>query len=148
MNRNDFNVKANLKQVRLSGLSFWLTVLLVISLLSAVGLGWLVQSIIIALALLPVLAIVAVFGLQWWIRRKLVQDSCPVCGFEFVGFKDSTLNCPSCGERLQVNDGHFERSAPSGTIDVQATDVSVKTLDTSVMPSPSSEPKDEGTGQV
>ncbi len=142
---NDFKVKANLKQLQLSGLSFWLTVLLVVSLLTTVGLGWVVQWVFILLASIPVLAIVAVLGLQWWIRRKLVQDRCPVCQFEFVGIKDATLNCPSCGETLQVVDDRFERSTPAGTIDVQATDVSVKTLDSSVIPNqsnPSSEAND------
>ena len=142
MNPNDFKVKASLKQMQGSGLMFWLSLLLIVSLLTTVGLGWVVQWFVIVLISLPVLAIVAVLGLQWWLRRKLVQDRCPVCQFEFVGIKDATLHCPSCGETLQVVDDHFERKTPSGTIDVQATDVSVKTLDSSVIPNqsnPSSE---------
>jgi len=136
---NKFKVNANFRQLQGSGLTFWLSLLLIVSLLTTVGLGWVVQWFVIVLVSLPVLAIVAVLGLQWWLRRKLIQDRCPVCQFEFVGIRDATLTCPSCGETLQVVDDHFERSTPSGTIDVQATDVSVKTLDSSVIPNQSNQ---------
>lgn len=126
------NSKGSNFQLQLSGLSFWLTVLLVISLLSAVGLGWVVKSIFIALALIPVLAIVAVVGLQWWVNRNLVQSRCPACDLEFPAFKPrgetTQLQCPNCGESLKIEDGQFHRAAPPGTIDVQAVDVSVKGL--------------------
>lgn len=129
-------------RVQLSGFSFWLTVLLVFSLLSAAGLGWFVKSVIIFLALLPVLGVAAVFGLQWWVSRRLVRDRCPVCEFEFAAFKESeNLQCPNCGEALQIDDDRFQRSSPPGTIDVQAVDVSVKRLE-SPTPSPT-QPRDE-----
>ncbi|PPT06512.1 hypothetical protein CKA32_002498 [Geitlerinema sp. FC II] len=128
VNSND----PNITQLQLSGLSFWLSVLLVIFLLSAVGLGWLVKSIFLILALLPLLGIAAVFGVRWWVGRSLVRDRCPVCNFELVALEQQErLQCPSCGEMLEIEDKQFKRSAPPGTIDVQAIDVSTKAIDES-----------------
>ncbi|MBO9998420.1 MAG: hypothetical protein J7641_05335 [Cyanobacteria bacterium SID2] len=119
----------NITQLQFSGLSFWLTLLLVVFFLSAVGLGWLVKSIVILFALIPLIGLVALFGVQWWIGRSLVRDRCPVCGFEMAGLQQQELiQCPNCGETLKIEDGRFQRSAPPGTIDVQAIDVSSKAL--------------------
>lgn len=140
------NSKGSNFQLQLSGLSFWLAVLLVISLLSAVGLGWVVKSIFIALALIPVLAIVAVLGLQWWVNRNLIYDRCPACEFEFPALKPRgetpEFQCPNCGESLKIEDQQFHRATPPGTIDVQAVDVSVKGL-RSAAPSASEEDSTE-----
>ncbi|MBE9039218.1 hypothetical protein IQ235_00210 [Oscillatoriales cyanobacterium LEGE 11467] len=97
----------------------------IVSLLFAIGLGWLVKSFLIVLGLLVLTPFILALGLQWWIGRNLVQDRCPVCEHPLAGLANTPLQCPSCGEALQVKNGGFERSTPPGTIDVDAVDVSV-----------------------
>jgi len=101
----------------------WLTILAVIWLLGLVGLGWLVKSFLILLGLILVLPVLAFLGFSWWLQRNLIQDRCPVCRHEFTGLNRTQLQCPNCGERLLVEHGHFNRSTPPGTIDVQAVEV-------------------------
>lgn len=98
-------------------------------LLSAVGLGWLVKSFLFVMALLIILPIVGIFAFQWWVRKNIVQDACPVCRAEFTGFNQSQMQCPNCGEPLKVEQGHFKRMTPAGTIDVEAVEVSAQVLD-------------------
>jgi Zn finger protein HypA/HybF involved in hydrogenase expression len=112
-----------------SGLGCALTVLLVSLLLGAVGLGWVVNSVLILLALLAVAPILGFLGLRWWMKRNLVESDCPVCGYEFTSFKGSECRCPSCGESLRVIEGKFERISPPNTIDVDAVEVSVQVLE-------------------
>jgi predicted RNA-binding Zn-ribbon protein involved in translation (DUF1610 family) len=104
---------------RFAGLRFWLTVLLVIWGLSALGLGWLVDSLFILIAIATVAPIVAFFGLQWWVKRSIITSECPVCGHVSMASRNSQFNCPSCGELLQVEKQKFVRFTPPGTIDVE-----------------------------
>lgn len=112
-----------------SGISCWLTLILVAFLLGSIGLGWVVNGFLILLALLIITPILAFGGLQWWLKRNLVQDECPVCSYEFTGFNNAEFQCPNCSEPLKVESGHFSRITPPGTIDVDAIEVSVKQIE-------------------
>lgn len=116
-------------QFNLSGLSFWLTLLLIVSFLGAAGLGWLVKSFLIVVGLLLLAPVIAFFGFRWWLKRNLVQDQCPVCAYEFTGLNRTDCQCPNCGETLKIDQGHFIRLTPPGTIDVEAVEVSAKRLE-------------------
>ena len=116
-------------QYNTSGLGCWLTAILVAFLLGSIGLGWIVNGFLILIAFLVISPLLAFWGLQWWLNRNLVQDRCPVCSYEFTGFKNSEFRCPSCSEPLKVEAGHFHRITPPGTIDVEAVEVSVQKIE-------------------
>ncbi|KKD37176.1 MAG: hypothetical protein WAN66_28600 [Limnoraphis robusta] len=109
-----------------SKISNWLIILAVIWLLTSIGLGWSILILVGIVILIPVLLFV---GVQWWLSRNLIQDECPVCAYEFTALNQTQCQCPNCGEPLQVEQGHFNRLTPPGTIDVQAVDVSAQILD-------------------
>ncbi|MGK7872073.1 MAG: hypothetical protein AB4426_01775 [Xenococcaceae cyanobacterium] len=112
-----------------SGFGCLLPLLLTVLLLGSVGLGWLVKSFLILIALLLLMPVIAWLGFRWWLQRNLVEDQCPVCSYEFTGFNRTECRCPNCGEPLKVESGHFHRLTPPGTIDVEAVEVSVKQLE-------------------
>lgn len=120
---------SKLLQYNTSGLGCWLTLILIAVLLGSIGLGWIVNGFLILLAFLLITPVIAFWGLQWWLKRNLVQDRCPVCSYEFTGFKNAEFRCPSCGEPLQVEGGKFNRLTPPGTIDVDAVEVSVQQIE-------------------
>ena len=107
----------------LSNIRPWLTLLAGIWLLGLVGLGWLVKSFLILVGLILLAPVLAFLGFRWWMQRNLIKDQCPVCRYEFTGLNRTELECPNCGERLLVDQGHFNRLTPPGTIDVQAVEV-------------------------
>ena len=125
MNQNSFKTW----QFNLAGLRFWIILFTVIWLLGAIGLGWLVKSFFILIALLILAPVIAFLGLRWWLQRNLVMDQCPVCGFESAGINSTEMRCPNCSEPLRIEKGHFYRLTPPGTVDVEAIDVSVKQLE-------------------
>ena len=116
-------------QASLAGIGQWLAFFAFIWLLSLIGLGWLVKSFFLILGLLFLLPVIGLLGLQWWLRRNLVENSCPTCGYGFVAMNESQLNCPSCGEPLKVEQRQFLKAAPPGTIDVQAVEVSSQVVE-------------------
>jgi hypothetical protein len=116
-NFNPMQLTGGLRQLVWFGLILWL--------LASVGLGWLVKSLFLLLGLFLVVPIVAVFGLQWWVKRNLVKGQCPVCQAELTGINGAPQQCGSCGEALQVTEGKFTRAAQAGTIDIQAVEVQV-----------------------
>jgi hypothetical protein len=116
-------------QVNLSNLRPWLTLLAVMWLLGSLGLGWLVNSLLIIVGLLSLAPILAFFGFRLWLQHNLVTDSCPVCSYEFTGLNNTQLQCPNCREPLSVQKGHFHRFTPEGTIDVTAVEVQSQTLE-------------------
>ncbi|WP_242060368.1 hypothetical protein [Aerosakkonema funiforme] len=119
-------------QFNLSGFGCAIALLVMFWLLGAVGLGWLVKSFVILVILIlmaPVIALMAFLGFQWWLQRNLVEDKCPVCGYQLTGLNQTQIQCPSCGEPLLVASGHLTRIAPPGTIDVQAVEVSAKQIE-------------------
>ncbi|MBD2292920.1 hypothetical protein H6G06_05350 [Anabaena sphaerica FACHB-251] len=116
-------------QLNLDKLRPWLTLLAVAWLLASLGLGWLVNSLLIIFGLLLIIPVIAFFGFRWWLQGNLVIDKCPVCGFESTGLNNSQLQCQNCGEKLVVKNSQFSRFAPEGTIDVTAIEVPVKSLE-------------------
>lgn len=118
-----------LLQYDFSGLGCWLPLIAIALLASSVGLGWLVNGFFILIALAFIAPIFVFWGVQWWLKLNFVQDNCPVCNYEFTGFKNAEFQCPNCNEPLKVTQGHFARIMPPGTIDVDAVEVSVQQLD-------------------
>ena len=110
-------------QFNLSGIGCWLTLILGGLLLTSAGLGWVVNSLLIVIGLMLILPPIALFGIQWWLRRNLVEDECPVCQYQFTGFNGTMSRCPNCSEPLKIEKGKFQRITPPGTIDVEAVDV-------------------------
>ncbi|NEP55497.1 MAG: hypothetical protein F6K31_00350 [Symploca sp. SIO2G7] len=125
MNQNN----PNLLQLNLSGAGCWLTTLVTFLLLGTVGLGFVVKSILIVISLVLILPVIGWLGLRWWLKRNLVKDQCPVCDHNFTAVNQTQCRCPSCGETLKIEQGHFTRLNPPGTIDVEAVDVSVKQIE-------------------
>ncbi|AZB72296.2 hypothetical protein [Synechococcus elongatus] len=94
-------------------------IVLVLSLLP----NWLRDALFGLVGLLILLPILGILGLRWWINRNLVNAPCPVCGTTVSGLGQSQLQCPGCGEVLQVKDRQLVRLTPPGTLDVQAVEV-------------------------
>ncbi len=113
----------------LSNLRPLLTTLVIFWLLASLGLGWLVNSLLILFALLLLAPVVLFFGFRWWLQRNLVSDRCPVCEYELTGLNNTQMQCPSCGEQLMVKEGSFQRFTPEGTIDVSAVEVQAQALE-------------------
>ncbi len=116
-------------QIGLSEISRLLMPFAVLWLLGAIGLGWLVKSFLILIALILITPILAIVGFQWWLKRNLVDAACPVCQFQFTGLKGTEFRCPSCNEPLKVENGTFNRLTPPGTIDVTAVEVPSNVID-------------------
>lgn len=122
-------ITTRLFQVNLASLKPWLVTFAIIWLLGTLGLGWIVKSFLILILLLAIAPIALVFGVSWWWQKSLVTDKCPVCSYEFTGFKASSFACPSCGEPLQIAKDSFERLTPPDTIDVRAIEVPVEQIE-------------------
>ncbi|MDL5055183.1 hypothetical protein QQ056_16750 [Oscillatoria laete-virens NRMC-F 0139] len=116
-------------QLNLSGLSTWLIVLGIAWLLGAIGLGWLVQSVLILFAFILIAPVIGFLGFRWWLQRNLILDDCPVCNHEFTALNKTQCRCPNCGEPIQVAQGKFNRLTPAGTIDIDAVEVAVKQIE-------------------
>ncbi|MBD2499742.1 PHD finger domain-containing protein [Anabaena azotica] len=119
----------NNSQLNLLNFRPWLTALAIAWLLASLGLGWLVNSLLIIFGLLLLAPVVAFFGFRWWLERNLVTDQCPVCNYQFTGLNNSQLQCPNCGENVMIQKGRFQRFAPEGTIDVTAIEVPSQQLE-------------------
>ena len=105
-------------QLNFSGMGCWLTLAVGFIMLTTVGLGWLLKSLLVIVALLFIIPIVLIVVAQIWLKRNLVQGNCPSCSQPLTGFKQIQLSCPSCGVALQACDDRFVRVTPEGTIDV------------------------------
>ncbi|KPQ33763.1 MAG: hypothetical protein HLUCCA11_17280 [Phormidesmis priestleyi Ana] len=117
------NQNFNQMQVRFPRLGCWLFILGTIWLIGAIGIGGIIKS-VLALVLFIVLApVLAFLALQFWIKRNLVNGSCPVCEQTLAGLKNTQIACPNCGTNLSVTSEGFERFAAEGVIDIQAVDV-------------------------
>ncbi len=128
MNQNIPNIP-KIIQLKLPSLMPWLILLGLVLLSGTTAFKWLADGFLILLAIVIILPIVGWFGLQWWLRRNVVEAPCPVCGYEFTGFQGANCVCPSCNEPLQVEQGQFKRFTPAGTIDVEAVEVMGKSLE-------------------
>ena len=118
------NLQFNFEKIRP-----WLTLLAIAWLLASLGLGWLVNSLVIILGLLFLLPVIAFFGFRWWLQKNLVTNQCPVCGNELTGVNNSQVQCANCGEQLLVKNFQFQRFTPEGTIDVKAVEVQSQSLE-------------------
>jgi hypothetical protein len=116
-------------QLGMSEVSRWLLPFFIIWLLGAIGLGWLVKSLLILFGLILLAPILAFVGFQWWLKRNLVQAECPVCHYEIMSLNRSEFRCPSCSEPLKAENGQFHRLVPPGTIEVNAVEVPVQQID-------------------
>lgn len=116
-------------QLNLSSLRPWFYTIALFWLLGTLGLGRVVNGLLIIFVIISLLPFVAFFGFRWWLSRNLVTDNCPVCGFESTALNNQQLQCPNCGEQLTVEKGHFQRFTPEGTIDIKATEVSVQVIE-------------------
>lgn len=119
MNQGTPKISLNLPRI-----SNWLILLGIACVLVSIGLGWIVKSVLIVVGLLLLTPVVAFFALQWWLKRNLIEDNCPVCQYEFTALNQTQFQCANCGEPLKIEEGHFSRLTPPGTIDVTAVEVS------------------------
>lgn len=119
MNQGTPKISLNLPRI-----SNWLVLLVIACVLGSIGLGWIVKSVLIVVGLLLLTPVVGFFALQWWLKRNLIEDNCPVCQYEFTALNQTQFQCANCGEPLKIEEGHFSRLTPPGTIDVTAVEVS------------------------
>lgn len=68
----------NSLQFYLANLRPWLTLLIIAWLLGSIGLGWIVNSVVLIIAIIAIAPVVAFVGLRWWLQRNLVAGQCPV----------------------------------------------------------------------
>ena len=123
------NFRQLLLKINDSGLGCLISFIFLAFLFGSVGLGWIVNGILVVFALILITPVIGFLGLRWWVKQNLVEDQCPVCNYSFTGFNNTECRCPNCGELLQVNSGKFQRITPPGTIDVGVVEVSSSTLD-------------------
>ncbi|NER01738.1 MAG: hypothetical protein F6K17_03390 [Okeania sp. SIO3C4] len=116
-------------KLTLASIGNWLIVLAVVWLLGSIGLGWLVNSVLILIGFILIAPIIAFIGLRWWLNRNLIIDKCPVCSYEFTALNQTQFQCPSCGEPLKVEGGNFSRLTPPGTIDVSAVEINAQQIE-------------------
>jgi predicted RNA-binding Zn-ribbon protein involved in translation (DUF1610 family) len=116
-------------QYNTSGLGCWVSLILFVLVVGKIGLAGVLSGFLILIALFFLVPIIGVWGFQWWLKRKLTLAQCPVCSYEFTGFKNTEFDCPSCGETLQVEGHRFARMTPPGTIDIDAVEVSVQSIE-------------------
>ena len=122
-------------QINFSGLGCWLTLLAGAWLLGTAGLAWLVKSALILFTIVAIAPVIAFVGLRLWIKRKLVQGTCPVCEQPLTGLMAVQTPCPNCGTPLKATPDGFERATPEGTIEVQAVEVEAQAVETQANPS-------------
>jgi hypothetical protein len=114
---------SNSYQINLSGLGCWITAIAIAWLLGSLGLGWIVKSVFVLLALLLIAPIVGFLGFRWWLSRNLIEAACPVCQTPLAGINQTQMTCPACRTPLKVKRDGFERFTPSGTVEVAAVEV-------------------------
>lgn len=102
---------------------------LLIWLVAALGLGWLIKSLLYLILFLMLAPVVLLILGRWWLSRNLIQQPCPVCGYELTGLSVVETRCPSCGEVLEIKNKSFQRVTSPGTIDVEVVDVTAQAID-------------------
>jgi endogenous inhibitor of DNA gyrase (YacG/DUF329 family) len=115
-------------QLLAAALAPWLSIVAVIGLLNAIGLGWLVQGLGWLLFLLITAPILLMVLGGWWLRRNLIAGPCPACGQPVMVLRGLESACPHCGEPLNSKGHNVQRQSPPGTIDVQAVEVGRREL--------------------
>jgi predicted RNA-binding Zn-ribbon protein involved in translation (DUF1610 family) len=102
---------------------------LLIWLVAALGLGWLIKSLLYLILFLMLAPVVLLIAGRWWLSRNLIQQPCPICGYELTGLSVVETRCPSCGEVLEIKNKSFQRVTSPGTIDVEGVDVTAQAID-------------------
>lgn len=110
--------------LRLASLSNWLIIIGIVWLLGTIGLGWVINSLLIVIGLLVLTPVIAFGVMYWWVNRRVVIADCPVCSEEVIGFNDATVQCSNCGTVLEGKKGKFQRVTEPGTVDVIAVEIS------------------------
>lgn len=122
---------SNNYQLNFSGWGCWLTIIAIAWLLGAVGLGWLIKSLVVLFGLLLIAPVLAFIGFRWWFTRNLVESPCPVCQTPLTSLNQAKITCPNCQTPLQATLNGFERFVPDGTVEVSAVDITENREDTS-----------------
>ncbi|MFK8182346.1 MAG: hypothetical protein AB8B99_03165 [Phormidesmis sp.] len=132
------NQNFNQLQVRFPGLGCWLFILGTAWLLGAIGLSGIIKSIAVLVLFVMLVPVLAFFGLRFWLKRNVINGSCPVCEQTLAGLKNTNMACPNCTTELVATVDGFERVAADGVIDIQAVDIqtSATTVDASSDESP------------
>lgn len=118
MNSNPFNSPGGNQ-----GLGWGFTTLLILLVVGAIAPDWLVNGVLIAIALVFLAPILGFFGVRWWIQRNLVTGPCPSCQVTVQGLRKVQMPCPNCGELIKGTDQGYVRVTPPGTVDVMAVDM-------------------------
>lgn len=127
-------MNSNFSQFIQSSSSGWgclLSLILLALGLSALGLGWLVNGVVILIAIVTLLPVVGILVAAWWLKRNVATGACPACGGDLTALNNSTVNCAHCGIPLEVRSRQFQRVTQPGTVDVEA--VTVEVMDTNVL---------------
>ena len=114
------NQNFNQLQVRFPRLGCWLFLFIAVW---AIGLSGVIKSLFALVAFLVLAPVLAFLGLQFWVKRNLVEGNCPVCEQSLTGVKSLKIPCPNCGTEVVATADGFERAAADGVIDVQVVDV-------------------------
>ena len=111
-------------QWKTQGLNAGFTLFFILLIVGAIAPDWLVNGVLILIALAFLTPILGFFGFQWWLQRNLVQENCPVCNYAIQGVQGMQVQCPNCGEVLKGKAGGYDRVTPPGTVEVTAVEVS------------------------
>ena len=125
------NQNFNQLQVRFPGLGCWLFLLIAFWVVGAIGISGIIKSLFALVAFLVLAPVLAFLGLQFWVKRNLVEGSCPVCEQPLTSVKSLQTACPNCGTEVIATAEGFERTATDGVIDVQVVDVQTSSVDDS-----------------
>lgn len=123
------NQNFNQMRVRFPGLGCWIFVLGSVWLLGAIGLSGIVKSIFALVLFLMLTPVIVLIVARFWIKKNLVEGSCPVCNQSLTSLKSVKLSCPNCATQLMTTTEDFERFSPEGVIDVQAVDIQSSSVD-------------------
>lgn len=123
------NQNFNQLQVRFPGLGCWVFVFIAFWVIGTIGISGFITSVFALVALVLLAPVLAFFGLQFWVKRNLVEGSCPVCEQPLTGVKSLKIPCPNCGTEVVATAAGFERTQTDGVIDVQVVDVGATSAD-------------------
>jgi len=116
------NQNFNQLQGRFPQLGCWVFLLIAFWVVGAIGITGIIKSIFALVLFLLLAPVLGFWALQFWVKRNLVEGSCPVCTQPLTGVKKMKIPCPSCGTEVVATGDGFERVSTDGVIDVQVVD--------------------------
>ena len=125
------NQNFNQLQGRFPQLGCWVFLLISFWVVGAIGITGILKSIFALVLFLLLAPVLGFWALQFWVKRNLVEGSCPVCNQPLTGLKKMKIPCPSCGTEVMATDDGFERVSAAGVIDVQVVDTQTSVVDVS-----------------